>query len=117
MQPLIEAGYVYLALPPLYRISKAKRVKYVYSEAEKEEYLKEIGTEGVNIQRYKGLGEMNPKQLWETTMDPEHRTLKQVAIEDAVEADRIFTILMGDQVEPRREFIQEHAKEVVNLDI
>jgi DNA gyrase subunit B len=117
MQPLIEAGYVYLALPPLYKISKGKQVKYVYSEAEKEEYLKQIGTEGVSIQRYKGLGEMNPKQLWDTTMDPGHRTLKQVAIEDAVEADRIFTILMGDQVEPRRKFIQEHSKEVQELDI
>ncbi|MBW2966448.1 intein-containing DNA gyrase subunit B, partial [Candidatus Woesearchaeota archaeon] len=117
MQPLIEAGYVYLALPPLYKISKGKQVKYVYSEEEKEKYLKEIGADGVSIQRYKGLGEMNPKQLWDTTMDPSNRTLKQVNIEDAVEADRIFTILMGDQVEPRRNFIQEHAKEVQELDI
>jgi DNA gyrase subunit B len=117
MQPLIEAGYVYLAMPPLYKISKGKKVKYVYSEAEKEEYLKEIGTEGVGIQRYKGLGEMNPKQLWDTTMDPANRTLKQVTIEDAVEADRIFSVLMGDEVEPRRQFIQEHAKEVQELDI
>jgi DNA gyrase subunit B len=117
MQPLIEAGYVYLALPPLYKISKGKQVRYVYSEAEKEELLKELGTDSVSIQRYKGLGEMNPKQLWETTMDPEHRTLKQVTIEDAVEADRIFSVLMGDEVEPRRQFIQEHAKEVQELDI
>jgi DNA gyrase subunit B len=117
MQPLIEAGYVYLAMPPLYKISKGKRVKYVYSEAEKEQYLKEIGTDGIGIQRYKGLGEMNPKQLWETTMDPDHRTLKQITIEDAVEADRIFSVLMGDEVEPRRQFIQEHAKEVQELDI
>ena len=117
MQPLIEAGYVYLALPPLYKISKGKQVKYVYSEAEKEEYLKKIGSDGIGIQRYKGLGEMNPKQLWETTMDPENRTLKQITIEDAVEADRIFSVLMGDEVEPRRQFIQEHAKEVQELDI
>jgi len=114
---LIEAGYVYLALPPLYKISKGKQVKYVYSEAEKEEYLKKIGSDGIGIQRYKGLGEMNPKQLWETTMDPENRTLKQITIEDAVEADRIFSVLMGDEVEPRRQFIQEHAKEVQELDI
>jgi len=117
MQPLIEAGFVYLATPPLYKIAKGKQVKYVYSEQEKEEYLKQTGTEGVSIQRYKGLGEMNPKQLWETTMDPGYRTLKKITIEDAVEADRIFTILMGDEVEPRRKFIQDHAKEAKELDI
>ena len=117
MQPLIQAGKVYLAMPPLYKVKKGKKEYYVYNEDEKEKLLKEIGTEGVSLQRYKGLGEMNPKQLWETTMDPKTRMLKQVAIEDAVHADEIFSILMGDEVEPRREFIKEHAKEVSELDI
>ena len=116
MKPLIEKGYVYLAQPPLYRIKKGKQEWYVYTEHEKEAKLKEFG-EDVSLQRYKGLGEMNPKQLWETTMDTSTRTLKQVAIEDAVNADKIFTILMGDQVEPRREFIEEHAKDVKELDV
>ncbi|MBW2997763.1 DNA topoisomerase (ATP-hydrolyzing) subunit B [Candidatus Woesearchaeota archaeon] len=117
MKPLIEAGYVYIALPPLYRISKGKSFKYCHSDEEKDQVVKEYGTEGVNVQRYKGLGEMNPKQLWETTMDPITRALKQITIEDAVEADRIFTILMGEEVEPRRDFIMKHAKDVVNLDV
>jgi DNA gyrase subunit B len=117
MRPLIDEGYVYIAQPPLYKVGKGKQHEYVYSDAELEQKLTDIGRDNINIQRYKGLGEMNPSQLWETTMDPETRTLKKVTIDDAVAADRIFTILMGDLVEPRREFIQTHAKEVTNLDI
>ena len=116
MAPLIEKGHVYIAMPPLYRLQKGKRVEYLYSDAEKDKLAAEMG-EGVGIQRYKGLGEMNPEQLWETTMDPVVRKLKQVTVEDAVIADQTFTILMGDEVEPRREFIEKHAKEVVNLDV
>jgi len=116
MPKLIEAGYVYIAQPPLYKIGKGKKIVYAYNEDEKKGALKEVG-ENASIQRYKGLGEMNPKQLWETTMDPSNRTLKQVTIEDVVEADRIFTVLMGDQVEPRRKFIEDNAKEVQELDV
>lgn len=117
MRPLIEAGYVYIAQPPLYRVKRGQEERYLYSDEELERLLQEIGTKGVAIQRYKGLGEMNPEQLWDTTMNPETRTILQVSMRDAEEADRIFNILMGDQVAPRREFIQSHAREVRNLDI
>ncbi|MDH7596605.1 MAG: DNA topoisomerase (ATP-hydrolyzing) subunit B [Methanothrix sp.] len=114
MQPLIEAGYVYIAQPPLYQVRRGKSVRYAYSD---EELAKLLEDGKAVVQRYKGLGEMNPEQLWETTMDPEKRTLLRVTLKDAVEADEIFSILMGEQVEPRRIFIETHAREVRNLDV
>jgi DNA gyrase subunit B len=117
MRPLIDEGYVYIAQPPLYRIKKGQAEHYVYSDRELNAKLKELGDKGINIQRYKGLGEMNPGQLWETTMNPETRTILQVTLEDAVVADEMFSILMGDEVEPRKNFIMKNAKLVTNLDI
>ena len=117
MRPMIEKGYVYIAQPPLYLIKKPNFEKYVYSDEELETTLDAIGRDRITVQRYKGLGEMNPEQLWDTTMDPDKRIMLQVTMEDAMAADEIFTLLMGDQVEPRREFIEQNSKLVSDLDI
>lgn len=117
MPPLIEQGHVYIAQPPLYQVKKDKNIQYCFSDKELDELLNQIGRQGITIQRYKGLGEMNADQLWDTTMDKEKRTMLKVKMEDAVAADEIFSMLMGDKVEPRREFIMAHAGEVKNLDI
>ena len=112
--PVIENGYLYIAQPPLYKVQKGKDITYAYSDTERDKALK--GKEGYNVQRYKGLGEMNPEELWETTMDPARRVLKQVNVSDAEEADKVFETLMGSNVEARKLFIQSHAKEVENID-
>ena len=117
MEPLIEGGHLFIAQPPLYRIQSARQSFYVYSEEERERAVVRLKGQKVTLQRYKGLGEMNPEQLWETTMNPERRTLMQVTIEDAAVADRTFDMLMGSSVPPRKRYIQTHAKSVRNLDV
>ena len=120
MRPLIEDGHIYLAQPPLFKVARGKQVRYAFSDAERDQYISELSGENnlkVNVQRYKGLGEMDPEQLWETTMDPERRTMIKVTMEDAVKADEIFTILMGDKVAPRKEFIEKNAEYVKDLDV
>ena len=115
-RPLVEKGYVYIAQPPLYKVEKGKRIEYCYNEHKLQAVMAELGEKAM-IQRFKGLGEMMPEQLWETTMNPETRTLKQVTVEDASEADHVFDLLMGEAVGPRREFIEKNAHLVANLDV
>ena len=118
MQALIDHGFLYIAQPPLYRIQSGKKVQYAFSEAEKDTTLDKLnGQRNIHVQRYKGLGEMNPDQLWETTMNPETRKMLRVRIDDAVEVNDVFTTLMGEEVAPRKTFIQAHARSVKNLDV
>ena len=120
MFEIVERGHIYIALPPLYKITKGKKLEYAYTDEQRDAVLEKLKAESdakINLSRYKGLGEMNAEQLWETTMDPEKRTLLQVTMEDAEGANEIFTKLMGEEVEPRREFIVTQAKFVANLDI
>jgi DNA gyrase subunit B len=116
MRPLIEKGYIYMAQPPLYKVQQGKNIQYLYDDESLDATLKEMGGRP-SIQRYKGLGEMNPEQLWETTMDPDTRTLLQITLSDAMDADQVFSMLMGEEVEPRKEFIQQNAIYASNIDV
>ena len=120
MRDLIEEGHIYIAQPPLFKVYRGKQVRYAFSDEERDAYIRELAGENnlkVDVQRYKGLGEMDPEQLWETTMDPERRTMIKITMDDAIKADETFTILMGDKVGPRREFIETNAEYVKDLDV